>query len=178
MKSICVYCGSSSGNSDVIVDSAIELGEQIAKHSFRLIYGGGATGLMGAIARSTLKLNGHVIGIIPTFLHNKEIALADCTELIEVPSMHHRKALMIDESDVLVALPGGFGTMDELFEAVTWLQLNLHTKPIFLINVEGYYQPLVDLIQSMHTKGFISQTTMDLLTVVDNVSDLPFYTSV
>lgn len=175
MKSICVYCGSSSGSSDNIIETASELGKLIASHNYRLVYGGGAVGLMGTLARAALSHNGQVLGIIPTFLHNKEIALTECTELIEVPSMHHRKALMIDESDALVALPGGFGTMDELFEAITWLQLDLHELPIYLINVDGYYDHLVGLIHTMYNVGFISQTTMSLLHVVDSLSDLPFF---
>jgi uncharacterized protein (TIGR00730 family) len=173
MSSICVYCGSSEGNSKEIINAARELGERIAQHGCELVYGGGSTGLMGVVARATLMAGGAVVGIIPTFLHNKELTLDECTELIEVPSMHSRKALMIDRSDVLVALPGGLGTMDELFEALTWLQLNLHAKPVYVVNIGGYFDELLALITKMHVMEFISSDTFGLLTAVESVRDIP-----
>jgi len=173
MKSACVYCGSSAGTSQSIIREATRLGELLAANNIRLVYGGGSAGLMGMVARAVLANGGNVVGIIPTFLHKKEVALIECTELIEVSSMHARKTLMIDESDALIALPGGLGTMDELFEALTWLQLGLHSLPIYLVNVDGFYNALLELLFNMKTQGFVSQQTLELLCVVETVSDIP-----
>ncbi|MBK7578111.1 MAG: TIGR00730 family Rossman fold protein [Ignavibacteria bacterium] len=126
---VCVYCGSRSGTDPAFEEAARAVGLAIAERGWSLIYGGGNIGLMGTVARTALENGATVTGIIPTFLATKEIALADCTELIEVESMHIRKALMIERSDLLVALPGGFGTLDELFEALTWRQIRLRTSP-------------------------------------------------
>ena len=169
---ICVYCGSRSGRDVRFEDAARELGIAIASRGWRLVYGGGNIGLMGTVARTALENGAHVTGIIPKFLATKEIALEECTELIEVETMHIRKQLMIDRSDLLVALPGGFGTLDELFEALTWRQIRLHARPIGLLNVSGYFDPLVEMIARMQSHEFVQERHAGLLHVSDNVNNL------
>lgn len=169
---VCVYCGSRSGTDPVFEGVARAVGLAIAERGWNLIYGGGNVGLMGIVARTALENGAHVTGIIPTFLATKEIALADCTELIEVESMHIRKALMIERADLLVALPGGFGTLDELFEALTWRQIRLHASPLGLLNIAGYYDPLVAMIDRMRADGFVQDRHASLLHVSDDVNEL------
>ncbi|MCX6140394.1 MAG: TIGR00730 family Rossman fold protein [Candidatus Kapabacteria bacterium] len=169
---VCVYCGSRSGNDPRFEQAAIDVGASIARRGWGLIYGGGNIGLMGSVARTALAHGAHVTGIIPTFLATKEIALQDCSELIEVESMHIRKQLMIDRSDILVALPGGFGTLDELFEALTWRQIRLHARPIGLLNIAGYYNPLLTMIERMRSDGFVQDRHASMLWVSDSVEAL------
>lgn len=169
---VCIYCGSRSGNNSLFERAAINVGESIARRGWGLIYGGGNIGLMGTIARTALAHGAHVTGIIPTFLATKEIALEACSELIEVESMHVRKQLMIDRSDILVALPGGFGTLDELFEALTWRQIRLHARPIGLLNVAGFYDPLLAMIERMQSDEFVLDRHASTLRVSDNVEAL------
>lgn len=164
---ILVYCGSKAGNNGAYLEAAEQLATALVARDIGLVFGGGAVGMMGAIAKSMLAQGGRVIGILPTFLRTEEVALESCTELIEVPSMHARKLLMMERSHAILALPGGFGTLDELFEAVTWRQLGLHNKPIGLWNVAGYYDHLSAMIDRMLDDDFMSAPTHALLRVDD-----------
>lgn len=172
MKSICVFCASSLGNDPIYAEKAFELGKFLAENQIDLIYGGAQVGLMGKVAEGTLSQNGKVIGIIPEFLKTKEIAHASLTELITVQTMHERKALMHDKSDAFIALPGGFGTMEELFEILTWAQLNLHQKPVGILNINGYYNPLVQLVETMIASGLLKQEYFGMLLIGDSIEDL------
>jgi len=169
---ICIYCGSKVGTNPQYTAAAVQVGRTIAERGWGLVYGGGNIGLMGIVARTALEQGAYVTGIIPTFLVTREVALDSCSELIEVPSMHTRKQLMIDRSDLLLALPGGFGTLDELFEALTWSQVGLHTKPLGLLNIGGYYNPLLSMIHSMRAEGFVQESHALLLEVSDDVEIL------
>lgn len=172
MKSICVFCASSLGNDPIYAQTAFELGKILAENQIDLIYGGAQVGLMGKVAEGTLSNKGKVIGIIPEFLKTKEIAHASLTELITVKTMHERKALMHDKSDAFIALPGGFGTMEELFEILTWAQLSLHQKPIGILNINGFYDPLIQLVETMITSGLLKQEYKAMLLISDSIEDL------
>lgn len=172
MKSICVFCASSLGNDPIYAQTANELGKILAENQIDLIYGGAQVGLMGKVAEGTLTNKGKAIGIIPEFLKTKEIAHDSLTELITVKTMHERKALMHDKSDAFIALPGGFGTMEELFEILTWAQLNLHQKPIGILNINGFYDPLIQLIETMITSGLLKQEYKAMLLISDSIEDL------
>lgn len=172
MKRITVYCGSSSGVESQYKTSAMELGRALAKKNITLVYGGAHVGLMGAVADGALLENGKVIGILPQFLAAKELQHTQLTESIIVDTMHERKAKMYELADGYIALPGGFGTMEELFEMLTWAQLSLHKNPIGLLNIDGYYDSLLTLIQTMHNKGFLKPEYLDLLIVSDNIDAL------
>lgn len=172
MKSICVFCASSLGNDPIYAQTAFELGKILAENQIDLIYGGAQVGLMGKVAEGTLSNKGKVIGIIPEFLKTKEIAHAFLTELITVKTMHERKALMHDKSDAFIALPGGFGTLEELFEILTWAQLNLHQKPIGILNINGFYDPLIQLVETMITSGLLKQEYKAMLLISDSIEDL------
>lgn len=163
MKRIVVYCGSGIGNDDAYREQAMLLGATLAKKGIGLIYGGARIGLMGAVADGALSQGGEVIGIIPHFLQQKELAHAGLTELILTDTMHERKAKMNELCDGVIALPGGFGTMEELFEMLTWGQLGLHHKPIGLLNVAGFYDTLIALAQHMTGEGFLSVANRDML---------------
>jgi len=154
VKSICVYCGASFGKSPEYLSLAQELGRQMGRRGIRLIYGGGRVGLMGAVADATLAEGGKVIGIIPDHLQTAEVGHSGLSELKVVDSMHTRKRLMFDLSDAFVVLPGGFGTLDETFEIVTWRQLGLHDKPIVLVDHNGYWDPFLDLVDHVIAEGF------------------------
>ncbi|MFN3532773.1 MAG: TIGR00730 family Rossman fold protein [Candidatus Brocadia sp.] len=155
IKRICVFCGSKTGARSVYTDVAQQLGKAIASHGMGLVYGGGSIGLMGIIADAVLKEKGEVIGVIPHALASKEFAHPGLTELRMVASMHERKAMMAELSDAFVAMPGGFGTFDEFFEVLTWAQLGLHTKPIGLLNVKGYFDLLLAFINHVLEERFI-----------------------
>ena len=154
---VCVYCGSSPGHDPRFAAAARELGAALARAGIGLVYGGGRVGLMGAVADAALEAGGEVIGVIPRFLEEREVAHTG-VDLRVVTSMHERKALMADLSDAFVALPGGFGTFEEFFEIVTWVQLKLIYAPCILANVDGYFDSLVALIDSARAKGFINAT--------------------
>lgn len=156
-KSICVYCGSSAGNDSSFRQLTYDVGRHLAQNKIRLVYGGGNVGLMGILADSCLENGGEVLGIIPKQLVEWEVAHAGLTELKIVNSMHERKALMESESDAFLALPGGLGTLDELFEILTWKQLKLHSKPISLINSGDFFKPLLNYIEGANQKGFVSK---------------------
>jgi uncharacterized protein (TIGR00730 family) len=155
MKSVAVYCGSSSGNKEEYTQQAQAMGHELARRGLTLVYGGGCVGLMGVIADAVLAEGGRVIGVIPQFLADKEVAHKGCTELHVVETMHQRKLLMADLADGFVAMPGGFGTLEELFEVLTWGQLGLHHKPVGLLNTLGFYDALLGLLDHMSTEAFL-----------------------
>lgn len=155
LKSICVYCGSSDSVSPDYLAAAHQMGEVLAQRGFRLIYGGGKTGLMGAVARGVLEAGGEVVGVIIPSMNTPELAHNSLTRMDVVPGMHERKARMHELSDGYVALPGGFGTFDELFETITWAQIGEHEKPIGLLNVKNYFAPLYAALQHAVKEGFI-----------------------
>lgn len=172
MKRIAIYCGSSSGSNEIFELQAYALGKAIADNNYELVYGGAKVGLMGTVANGALSRNGKVIGILPHFLAQKELEHKSITELVFVETMHERKAKMSELADAFIALPGGFGTMEELFEMLTWAQLSLHHKPVAILNVNGYYDALLQFIKTMHRDGFLREEYLDLLLVSDNVDDI------
>lgn len=163
IKRIAVYCGSSTGNELVYVEEARKLARAMHKRGLGIVYGGGNVGLMGIIADEMLKLGGEVIGVIPQKLFEKEVAHLGITELIVVNTMHERKARMFELADACIALPGGIGTMEELFEAFTWSQLGFHDKPCGVLNVSGFYNKLEDLLQHMVDNRFLKQEYKHML---------------
>jgi uncharacterized protein (TIGR00730 family) len=172
MKNIVVFCASSSGQGNTYIDSSKKVGQLFAEQGIQLIYGGGRVGLMGVIADAVMEHGGSVIGIIPRFLNSKEIGHTEITELIEVETMHERKAMMNGLSDGVIALPGGFGTLEELFEMITWAQLGLHKKPIGILNVDGFYDHLIALIQHMVDAGLLKKENQDMVLISDTIEDL------
>lgn len=172
IKSISVFCGSSPGNNDNYFKDAYDLGVFLAENSIKLVYGGAKVGLMGAVADGALSKNGRVVGIIPDFLQNKEIAHDGLTELIIVKSMHQRKSKMDELSDGAIVLPGGFGTMDEMFELLTWGQLGLHKKPIGILNTDGFYDDLIVCLDNMVSKNLLRQSNRDMLLVGKDIKSL------
>ncbi|MCW7460668.1 LOG family protein [Leptospira limi] len=172
IQNIAIYCGSSSGLDPSYHKEAYFLGEILAKHQMGIVYGGASVGLMGAVANGCLENHGKVIGVIPTFLKRKEIEHIGLSELIQVESMHERKQIMFDRSDAFLVLPGGFGTMEEFFEVVTWSQLGLHNKPIVLLNWNGFYDSLVQMFHTMVDSGFLKKENMDLVIVLRETKDL------
>ena len=172
LQTICVYCGSGPGRNPAYAEAARELGERLAAARIGLVYGGGSLGLMGEVARSVLDHGGHVTGIIPGFLSEREHMLVEAQELIVVDDMHQRKQLMFVKSDAFVALPGGLGTLEEFVEQLTWSQLGRHRRPIVLANIEGFWNPLLALFDSMMEESFI-RPGLDLnLLVVDRVEEI------
>jgi len=155
IRNICVYCGSNSGTNPAYAAAARELGRAMAVEGIGLVYGGGGLGLMGELARAAIAHGGHVTGIIPAFLSERERMLRNADELVVVEDMHQRKKLMFDRSDAFVALPGGIGTLEELVEQLTWAQLGRHTKPIVLVNIDNFWAPLLQLLRHMHEAAFI-----------------------
>lgn len=164
-KRICVFCGSRVGRGETYGDLAREIGSKLAQNGTGLVYGGGSVGLMGIIARSASENGGEVIGIIPKFLQELEVAQEGLTSLEIVDTMHERKARMFALSDAFVVMPGGLGSLDETFEIATWAQLRLHSKPIFLLNHHGYWDPLVDLIDHIISHGFADPSSKRLFQV-------------
>jgi len=167
ISSVCVYCGSSNGESEGLRTAAAEFGGILATKGVRLIYGGGNVGLMGIIADAVLAGGGAVTGVIPHFLDEAERAHLAVTELVRVDSMHERKTAMFERSDAFVALPGGLGTLDEVIEVITWRQLRLHDKPILFADFEGYWRPLRALIDATIAAGFASPSVHRLYDMVD-----------
>jgi uncharacterized protein (TIGR00730 family) len=163
--SICVYCGSRTGDDPRYSEIAQAVGTWIGRHQGQLVYGGGNNGLMGLVADATLQAGGRVVGVIPESLVIREYAKRDCTELHVVQSMHERKQMMAERADAFVALPGGIGTFEELFEVWTWRQLGYHDKPIGVVNVAGYYDRLIEFLNSSVSAGFMGPWQMDLLQV-------------
>lgn len=172
MNRIVVYCGSSAGHDPIYMEQATRLGAALAQRGLTLVYGGAKVGLMGAVADGALNAGGKAIGVLPHFLQQKELAHNGLTELILVDTMHERKTKMNELCDGAIALPGGFGTMEELFEMLTWGQLGLHKKPIGLLNVNGFYDALTALSQNMFEKGFLSAENRDMLLCSNDIGDL------
>jgi hypothetical protein len=172
IQNICVYCGSGSGHNPAFAEAARSLGRILATLRIGLVYGGGSLGLMGETARAMLKHGGHVTGIIPGFLSEREHMLIEAQELVVVDDMHQRKQLMFAKSDAFVALPGGLGTLEEFVEQLTWTQLGRHTKPIVLANIEGFWNPLLALFDRMSGEGFIRQGLELKMIVVDDVEKI------
>jgi uncharacterized protein (TIGR00730 family) len=172
VHNICVYCGSGVGKSPAYRAAARTLGKALAEQEIGLIYGGGDLGLMGVIAHATLDHGGHVTGIIPQFLTRKEQMLRDVDELIVTQDMHERKRLMFERSDGFVALPGGIGTLEELVEQLTWVQLGRHTKPVIVANIEGFWDPFLNVLTHMKADGFIRPGINVHFTVVDDATKI------
>ncbi|MCK5135528.1 MAG: TIGR00730 family Rossman fold protein [Bacteroidales bacterium] len=172
MKSIAVFCGSSSGSNEIYREKAIDLGKTLANNDIRLVYGGARVGLMGAIADAVLEAGGDVIGVIPGFLQTSEVAHENLSELIRVETMHERKARVYELSDGAIALPGGFGTMDELFEMLTWGQLGIHEKPVGLLNINGFFDDLSRVIINMVNEGFLKELNSEMVIISEEIEEL------
>lgn len=172
IRKICIYCGSSLGADPAFARAARTFGETLARNGIGLVYGGGSIGIMGELAKAVLKHGGEVTGIIPEFLIARELALAEVQNLIVTKDMHERKQKMFEMADAFVALPGGVGTLEELVEQLTWMQLGHHRKPVLVANIEGFWEPLCALFDHMRALQFIrSDLSFDLL-VADNVEDI------
>ncbi len=172
IRAVCVFCGSQPGAKPAYLQAARELGAQLARRDWNVVYGGGHVGMMGALADSTLAAGGRVIGVIPEHLMRPEVAHQALTELLIVDSMHTRKRIMASRSDAFIVLPGGYGTFEEMFEMVTWRQLQLHAKPVGLINVDGYFDHLLAFLQHASEQEFIRPQHRSLLSVGASTSSL------
>jgi uncharacterized protein (TIGR00730 family) len=172
VQSLCVYCGSSNVVAPKFLEAAFAFGRIIGRAKLGLVYGGGRVGMMGRVADGTLVEGGRVTGIIPHHLHRSEVAHGALTELLVVDSMHERKQRMAERADAFVVLPGGFGTLDEMFEIITWRQLGLHDKPIVLVDLDGYWQILERLVDHFATEGFISARNRLLYQRVDGIDQV------
>lgn len=175
ITSVCVYCGSSNGRSRTFIEAGRKLGNELARAGLRLVYGGGTKGIMGAVAAGCLEENGAVTGIIPRFLMNREAtetALKTLDDLVVTEDMHQRKHLMFDRSDAFVALPGGIGTVEEIVEIMTWAQLGRHEKPIVFANIDGFWAPMLSLIEHMKAEGFIHSEQRVRPWIIDHVEDI------
>ena len=172
IRNVCVYCGSSDGNDPIHIAAAEKLGALLAHAGIGLVYGGGNNGLMGTTARAVLDNGGHVIGIIPDFLKQKEQMLTDAQELHIVPDMHTRKRMMFERADAFVALPGGVGTLEELVEQLTWVQLQRHRKPVLIADIGGFWRPLLSLFEHMREQGFIRSSFEVTYLVAERVEDI------
>jgi uncharacterized protein (TIGR00730 family) len=172
IQAICVYCGSAQGVGPAFEAAARTLGGALAASGIELVYGGGGNGLMGAIARGALGAGGKVAGIIPEFLHRRDKLLPEIQETIVVPDMHTRKRLMFERADAFVALPGGIGTLEELVEQLTWVQLERHTKPVVIADVDGFWQPLLDLFAHMRERRFIQSSSEIHYLVAEKIEDV------
>lgn len=168
--SICVFCGARMGHSAAFAQAAADLGTAIAASGARLVYGAGDVGLMGVVARSAMAAGGATLGVIPQHLLDMEVGKRDLTQLIITQDMHERKKVMFMNSDIIAVLPGGAGSLDEFFEVLTWAQIGLHQKPIYLINVAGYWGPLLALLEHIIDQGFAAPSLRDLFRVVPNVA--------
>jgi uncharacterized protein (TIGR00730 family) len=172
INAICVYCGSSPGTEPAFIEAAQELGKILAENGVRLIYGGGSVGLMGALAESVLEHGGQVTGIIPEFLTKRERPRRLAQELIVTRDMHERKRTMFERADAFVALPGGLGTLEELVEQLTWVQLGRHKKPILIANIKGYWDPLLELLAHMRAQKFVPPSLRVDFLVAKRVDDI------
>lgn len=171
MKKVCVYCGSRIPNDLEIINTAKQIGSALAEQGFGLVFGGGKVGIMGIIAESCLENNGHVIGVIPSAIKNMEVAHLGLAKLHETPDMHTRKAMMESLSDIFLVLPGGFGTLDEFFEILTWRQLGFHNKPIVLVNINGYFDGLLHFIERGLNEDFLQLKALNLFSVATNFDE-------
>lgn len=172
MQSLCVFCGSSSGSDPGYAEAANRLGRLLAEERITLVYGGACVGLMGAVADATLAAGGRAIGVLPDFLRRKELAHPRLSELHIVSSMHERKARMAELSEAFIALPGGMGTLEEFCEIITWAQLGLHEKPCGLLNLQGYYDPLLQFVGRMADEGFLKEKHKGLVLSSDTAEGL------
>lgn len=172
MNAILVYCGANAGKKEIYKETAQTLGKTFAERNIRLIYGGGSIGLMGIIADAVLAHGGNVTGVIPHFLDRMEVGHKNLTEIHKVETMHQRKALMEELADGIITLPGGFGSMDELFEILSWAQLGLHKKPIGILNVNGFYDGILQQLDVMVEEGFLKEENKKLLLVATTIDDL------
>lgn len=173
INSICVFCGSSPGRDESFISDAKTLGTILGKEKIGLVFGGGGVGLMGAVARAAARAGGEVTGIIPTFLVNRERPdAAHSTKTIVTKDMHERKHKMFELADAFVALPGGIGTLEELIEQLTWIQLGQHKKPVLILNSKGFWNPLLDLLGNFRDMGFVGQHAIDNLLVAHKVEDV------
>lgn len=170
--SVCVYCGSRDGTDPAYVQSAITTGQMLARKGWRLVYGAGDVGLMGQVARAAQDAGGETFGVIPEHLRRWEVGKTDLTTFIVTETMHERKKVMLMNAQAVVVLPGGAGSLDEMFEALTWRQLGLHEKPIFVVNTNDYWTPLLDLVDHVIGQGFADASLRDFITVVDGTADL------
>lgn len=172
LASVCVYCGSGDGRDPAFGEAADALGRALAREGVSLVYGGGSIGLMGRLAKATLGAGGHVVGVIPRFLHEREVMLRAVSELVVTEDMHERKRIMYDRADAFVALPGGIGTLEELVEMMTWAQLGRHAKPILVANVRGFWNPLIALFDHMVEMDFIRPGLDLTYLVTDGVEEI------
>ncbi len=172
VKSVCVYCGASTGASSTFLKIATDVGRALGEHRIRLVYGGGSIGLMGAVADAALAAGGDVVGIIPQHLQRAELGHRGLTELKIVDTMHTRKRMMFDLSEAFIVLPGGMGTLDETFEIITWRQLGMHDKPIILLNHEQYWDPFLGLVDHVIGNGFARPATRQLFSVASSIGRL------
>ena len=172
LRSICVFCGSRAGNSPAYTLAAHDVGVMIAEMGWRLVYGAGDVGLMGEVARAAQTAGARTLGVIPTHLMAREQGKRDLTTLIITENMHERKKVMFMNSDAIVVLPGGAGSLDEFFEVLTWAQIGLHAKPIFLLNTDGYWQPLINLVEHVIAQGFADASIRHHFLAVNDVYDL------
>ncbi|MFT4151655.1 MAG: TIGR00730 family Rossman fold protein [Paracoccaceae bacterium] len=170
--SVCVFCGSRPGTRAPYAETAAELGRVLAAEGWRLVYGAGDVGLMGEVARAAAAAGAETFGVIPTHLIRQEVAKRDLSKFVVTSNMHERKTVMFMNSDAIVVLPGGAGTLDEFFEVLTWRQIGLHDKPIFILNVEGFWDPLVALIDHVVAEGFAGDDIREAITVVPDVPAL------
>ncbi|ARO14561.1 decarboxylase family protein [Ketogulonicigenium robustum] len=169
-KAVCVYCGSRNGKLDHYAELATETGAMIARNHWALIYGAGDVGLMGLVARGTQEAGGAAVGVIPTHLMKREVGRRELDRLIITETMHERKKVMFMNADAIIVLPGGAGTLDEYFEVLTWRQIGLHQKPIFLLNVDGFWDPLLQLLRNIVDQGFAEPSLLDYTTAVSDVA--------
>jgi len=172
IDAICVFCGASNDAPKEHLDAGADFGKMLAERGTRLVYGGGDCGVMGAVANAVLKNDGRVTGVFPMSLKNIENEHASLSEIIMVESMHERKRIMFERSDAIVVFPGGFGTMDEMFEIITWKQLKFHNKPIIIFNHNNYWKPLLELMENIINTGFARPETRNLYTIVDSLDDI------
>ncbi|MFC2967808.1 LOG family protein [Acidimangrovimonas pyrenivorans] len=172
LHSVCVYCGSRSGARPAYAEAARAVGALIAEEGWRLVYGAGDVGLMGEVARTAQTAGAQTFGVIPTHLMQREVGKRDLSTLVVTENMHERKKVMFMNSDAIVVLPGGAGSLDEFFEVLTWRQLGLHSRPILLLDVEGYWQPLAGLIDHVIAEGFADATLRDYVTLIPDVAAL------
>lgn len=177
VSSVCIYCGSSKGFDPTYAEQAALLGTCLAEMGLDIVYGAGSVGLMGVLADAALKAEGRVIGVIPSFLMEYEVYHKGIAELHEVPDMQVRKRIMMDKSDAFVMMPGGFGTLEEFFEVLTWKQLHLHRKPIGILNTNGYFNPMLEFMKQLVTAGFVKAENLQLFGVAEDVPSLLKYLS-
>ncbi len=170
LKSICVFCGARSGTNPAHTVAAVAMGRAIATNGWRLVYGAGDIGLMGEVARSAQAAGAQTMGVIPVHLMDQEVGKRDLTQFVITEDMHERKKVMFMNCDAIVVLPGGAGSLDEFFEVLTWAQIGLHKKPIYLVNIDGYWQPLIGLLDHIVAQGFAAPTVHSLYTVVPDVA--------